>query len=70
MWACLTLSRRYGTTWIEVVMELFPRYRPAQMSGFSLTPPASPWGINVGGGLNSTALIVEARARGLRPDWT
>lgn len=37
--------------------------------GFSQTPPANPWGINVGGGLNSTALIVECRNRGLRPDW-
>lgn len=37
--------------------------------GFSLTPPATPWGINFGGGLNSTAVIVECRKRGFRPDW-
>jgi len=39
------------------------------MLGFSEIPPCSPWGINFGGGLNSTALIVEARNRGLKPDW-
>ena len=39
------------------------------MSGFGQLPPASPWGINFGGGLNSTALIIECRNRGLRPDW-
>lgn len=37
--------------------------------GFSQTPPASPWGINFGGGLNSTAVIIECRNRGFRPDW-
>jgi hypothetical protein len=37
--------------------------------GFYKTPPASPWGINFGGGLNSTAVIIECRNRGLRPDW-
>ncbi len=37
--------------------------------GMKLTPPDSPWGINFGGGLNSTAVIVECRNRGLRPDW-
>lgn len=37
--------------------------------GFSLTPPASPWGINVGGGVNSTALVIECRRRGFTPDW-
>jgi hypothetical protein len=37
--------------------------------GFSQTPPASPWGINFGGGLNSTAVIVECRNRGWVPDW-
>lgn len=37
--------------------------------GYSASPPASPWGINFGGGLNSTALIIECRARGFRPDW-
>lgn len=36
---------------------------------FSQVPPASPWGINFGGGLNSTAVIVECRSRGLKPDW-
>ena len=51
--------------------ELFPPSFNAGLlpAGFSQTPPASPWGINVGGGLNSTALIVECRRRGLRPDW-
>jgi hypothetical protein len=37
--------------------------------GMALTPPSSPWGINFGGGLNSTALIIECRERGMRPDW-
>jgi hypothetical protein len=37
--------------------------------GMSLTPPTQSWGINFGGGLNSTAVIVECRNRGLRPDW-
>lgn len=40
--------------------------------GFHPTPPVEPgipWGINFGGGLNSTAVIVECRNRGLRPDW-
>lgn len=36
----------------------------------SLTPPTDqPWGINYGGGTNSTALIIECERRGLRPDW-
>ncbi len=37
--------------------------------GMSQTPPASPWGINFGGGLNSTALIFECFNRVMRPDW-
>lgn len=37
--------------------------------GFSQLPPAIPWGINFGGGLNSTAVMIECRERGLRPDW-
>jgi hypothetical protein len=37
--------------------------------GFSVTPPAKSWGINFGGGLNSTAVIIACRNRGLRPDW-
>ncbi len=37
--------------------------------GFSKTPPASPWGANFGGGTNSTAMIVECRNRGFKPDW-
>jgi len=28
-----------------------------------------PWGINFGGGVNSTALILLCHDRGLRPDW-
>lgn len=43
--------------------------RPSLPLGMSPLPPASPWGINVGGGLNSTALIIECRRRGLKPDW-
>ena len=37
--------------------------------GMSQTPPGSPWGINFGAGLNSHAVIIECRNRGLRPDW-
>lgn len=37
--------------------------------GFSVTPPRNPWGINFGGGLNSTAVILECIERQLRPDW-
>lgn len=37
--------------------------------GFALLPPAEPWGINLGGGVNSTAAIIECRRRGLKPDW-
>ena len=37
--------------------------------GLSVAPPSTPWGINFGGGLNSTALIIECRRRGLSPDW-
>lgn len=36
---------------------------------FSQTPPASPWGVNFGGGVNSTAMLIEMRRRGLVPDW-
>lgn len=39
------------------------------MDAFSVDPPNHPWGINFGGGLNSTALIIECRNRGLHPDW-
>lgn len=42
---------------------------PTRGTGFGQLPPASPWGINFGGGLNSTAVIIECRNRGLRPDW-
>jgi hypothetical protein len=37
--------------------------------GLSPVPPCQPWGINFGGGLNSTAIIIECRKRGFRPDW-
>jgi hypothetical protein len=37
--------------------------------GMSLAPPRRPWGINFGGGLNSTAVIIACRDRGFRPDW-
>jgi len=39
-------------------------------SPVSLLPPANlPWGINFGGGTNSTALVIECFNRGFRPDW-
>lgn len=46
----------------------------ADASGYfdavSADPPTGrPWGINFGGGLNSTALILAAFERGHRPDW-
>lgn len=37
--------------------------------GFCVTPPRTPWGINFGGGLNSTALILECMDRNIKPDW-
>ena len=37
--------------------------------GMSQTPPCDPWGINFGGGLNSTAVILACMERGHRPDW-
>lgn len=37
--------------------------------GLSQTPPRSPWGINFGGGLNSTAVILECYRRSYKPDW-
>lgn len=37
--------------------------------GLSFFPPASPWGINFGGGIDSTAVIIECINRGHRPDW-
>lgn len=37
---------------------------------FSITPPKGiPWGINFGGGANSTALLLFCKDRWLRPDW-
>jgi hypothetical protein len=53
-------------------MSVMPANQTGMTAGsmkFSPQPPATPWGINFGGGLNSTALIIEARDRGLRPDW-
>lgn len=32
-------------------------------------PPGMPWGINFGGGVNSTALILICHDLGIRPDW-
>jgi len=32
-------------------------------------PPRSPWGINFGAGLNSTAVLIECRNRHWKPDW-
>jgi len=37
--------------------------------GFSPTPPERPWGINFGGGIDSTTVIIECMNRGYRPDW-
>lgn len=37
--------------------------------GLMLTPPRSPWGINFGGGLDSTAVVLECLRRNFRPDW-
>ncbi|PJB53600.1 MAG: hypothetical protein CO099_06120 [Bdellovibrio sp. CG_4_9_14_3_um_filter_39_7] len=37
--------------------------------GMSKTPPTKKWGINFGGGINSTTMIIECRKRGLKPDW-
>lgn len=41
----------------------------ASLEGFSWEPPRSPWGINFGGGLNSTAVILRCIELGYRPDW-
>jgi hypothetical protein len=41
----------------------------ATFLGYSQAPPASPWGINIGGGLNSTAVVLECMRRGHQPDW-
>jgi len=32
-------------------------------------PPGIPWGINFGGGVNSTALVLICHDIGLKPDW-
>lgn len=37
--------------------------------GMASVPPCAPWGINFGGGLNSTAVILACIERGHRPDW-
>jgi len=37
--------------------------------GLMVTPPRSPWGINFGGGLDSTAVIIECLRRGFVPNW-
>jgi hypothetical protein len=34
-----------------------------------LPPKGRAWGINFGGGTNSTALVIESFRRGFRPDW-
>jgi len=31
--------------------------------------PGRPWGVNFGGGVNSVALLLFCRDRGLVPDW-
>lgn len=36
---------------------------------FGAVPPAGDWGVNFGGGVNSTALLLMLRDRRLRPDW-
>lgn len=37
--------------------------------GFATKPMKRPWGINSGGGLDSTAVILECLRRGIVPDW-
>lgn len=37
--------------------------------GLSQRPTRSPWGINFGGGIDSTTVILECLKRGLVPDW-
>lgn len=39
------------------------------IKGFSEVPPCSPWGINFGGGVDSTAVIILCAVAGFRPDW-
>jgi hypothetical protein len=41
----------------------------ASNSPLSEEPPAGSWGVNFGGGVNSTALLLILHERGLRPDW-
>lgn len=36
---------------------------------FASVPPGKTWGINFGGGVNSTALLLFCHDRRLRPDW-
>lgn len=40
-----------------------------EWSPLSFNPPAMSWGVNFGGGANSTALLLMLHDRGLRPDW-
>lgn len=37
--------------------------------GLMHTPPRYPWGINFGGGFDSTAVILECLRRKFKPDW-
>lgn len=37
--------------------------------GLSSSPPRSPWGINFGGGIDSTSVILECLKRGHKPNW-
>lgn len=47
---------------MTVELNLLPR-------GLSLEPPTEIWGINFGGGVDSTAVILECLKRGYRPSW-
>lgn len=40
-----------------------------EWSPLSNEPPAGSWGVNFGGGVNSTALLLILHDRGIRPDW-
>lgn len=41
----------------------------SEWSPLSETPPEMSWGVNFGGGVNSSALLLFLHQRGLRPDW-
>lgn len=49
--------------------DLFPFALPGEFNPFGPTPPKKTWGVNFGGGVNSSALLLTLRDRGLRPHW-